>query len=74
MRKIVLALLLLATPAFAQQPTTAHQLQACNSALFEDIQRDLNVRAQAFSYAEQVAKLKEEIKALKDKYEPEKKD
>lgn len=80
MRKVLCILLISSTvPAIAQQPTASPDVQACYSMLFERIQRDLEVRKEAFSFSAEnvmikndLAKAQARIKELESKQEEKK--
>ena len=69
---LLIPALLIATSAFAQQQATP-EVQALQSRLLQELNASLQCTTQAITLQQQVNKLTADLKAMKDKYEPEKK-
>lgn len=72
MLKLIIASALLATPAFAQQQSP--EMEALGAKLIQEINAGVQCNANAVAGRREIERLMSEVKALKAKYEPEKKD
>ena len=73
MRKLLVTVaILIAAPALAQQQATP-EVQALQSRVMQELNSSLQCTTQAITLQQQVTKLTADLKAMKDKYEPEQK-
>lgn len=68
MKKYILLVLLLATPAAAQNATPSEQ--AMGARIIQEVQASLTCNTSLINAQAEIAKAQAEIKALKEKYEP----
>lgn len=71
MKRTLLALIFLATPAFAQQPPSVNE-RAISAKLMAEINAGLSCSASLISTQDELTKAQARIKELEDKYEPKK--
>ncbi len=68
---LIILAVFITTPAFAQQQA-APEVQALQAKLMQELNNSLQCTTQAITLQQQVTKITADLKAMKDKYEPEK--
>lgn len=64
---------LIASPAFAQAPQPSPEMMALQAKVMEEINSNISCKTQFIALQQKEAALTAQLKAMKDKYEPEKK-